>query len=144
MAQDWFGELEIPVAQGIPPQVIDDTTRLVKTKLSYRVIEVGAGLRYFDRDPTIERVRERRRIEIRRPRAAIEQSVTSRVPEFGHEVAVALNPFLSQFEVSPRRREEARVKRTESQPYFSIKSIGSIIFPFDLDIFCPFSSRTKA
>ena len=33
---------------------------------------------------------------------------------------------------------------TESAPYFFITSSGSITFPFDFDIFCPFSSLTKA
>ena len=39
---------------------------------------------------------------------------------------------------------ESKVKRNASALYFSIRSNGSITFPFDLDIFCPFSSLTKA
>ena len=38
----------------------------------------------------------------------------------------------------------ARVKRSGSAPYWSMISRGSMTLPFDLDIFCPFSSRTRA
>ena len=44
----------------------------------------------------------------------------------------------------PGEAIESKVNLRASALYFSIRSKGSITFPFDFDIFCPFSSRTSA
>ena len=48
------------------------------------------------------------------------------------------------FTSRPAVASAAIVKRSASAPNSSISSKGSITFPLDFDIFCPFSSRTRA
>jgi len=44
----------------------------------------------------------------------------------------------------PGEAIESKVNLKASALYFSIKSNGLITLPLDLDIFCPFSSLTRA
>ena len=47
------------------------------------------------------------------------------------------------FTSRPGFNSAVSVNLNVSAPYLSNNSKGSIMFPFDLDIFCPFSSRIK-
>ena len=61
-----------------------------------------------------------------------------------YEFQILVMKFLFNLTVSsdnlisfPWAASDAKVNLRGSAPYLFISSIGSIIFPFDLDIFCP-------
>src|SRR3546814_5509763 len=65
-----------------------------------------------------------------------------------HNLVAKLRELSTRFSESlmsrPGAASDESVKRRASQPYPSISSSGSIMLPFDFDIFWPRSSRTRS
>ena len=142
--QDRLDQLEIPVAVDMPDEVIDGAGRLVEAEGFERFGHGGCRPLALAGDPAIDGKLGRAWREIASRPTAIDLRKPRRVPQLGGEVAVALHAAVAQLDVAPLRRHGGESELSASAPYLSISSRGSITFPFDFDIFWPFSSRTSA
>ena len=67
-----------------------------------------------------------------------------RVPDLVDEILVALDPLFRHPDIPSLGGEGGERKAKGVRPERSIISRGSMLFPLDLLIFSPFSSRTRA
>ena len=111
--QHRLGELQIPVAEDIPGEVVDRARRRVEA-VGVEGCGHGAGrTRGLAHDPAVDPALGLRGIEAGDRRTAIGLAEARRVPELGGEVAVAGDAALGELDVAPLRlhRGEGEAQR---------------------------------
>ncbi len=105
-------QLQIPVAELVPDEVIDRVRRRIEAQVGKRLVERGDRLHHLADDPAVDRERRRRRGDRCARADAVRLAEARGVPQLGREVAIALDPPLIHLDVAAlafhRRHEEAQ------------------------------------
>ncbi len=115
VAKHGFDQLDIPVAEGAPDEVIDRVGHLVVAQLVKRVVQFGERLHHLPDDPAVDGKLGRRRGDAVACADAVHLQEARGVPQLGREVAVALDALLIELDVAAlafhrREREAQRVR----------------------------------
>ena len=102
--QDRLGELQIPVAECVPDEMIGRVRRIVEAVLLDGFGDGGGRALRFAGDPAVDGLLRAGRVEILRRQAAVHLAEARRVPELGREIAIALDAGGRQLDVAPLRR----------------------------------------
>ena len=107
-------QLEVPVAEDVPHEAIGRSRRLVEPVGLDRLGDLACGLLGLVRDPAVERLLHRLRVEARHGDAMVHLGEAAGVPELGREIPVALDALRRQLDVAAlrghgREREAQRV-----------------------------------
>ena len=101
--EDRLDELEIPVAEHVPHELVEGARRLVELVFTERLANLRLGAGRLPRDPAVHRHARRQRIMVRVMRHAVHLGETCGVPQLGAEVAVTLDARLGQLDVATLR-----------------------------------------
>ena len=89
--QDRLGELDIPVADDAPDELVERGGRLVQAEFGDRLVDRDVGARQLAQHPLVDRELRRAGIEALGQRRAVHLGKARGVPELGGEVARALD-----------------------------------------------------
>ena len=98
--EDGLGELQVPVAERAPGEVIEGVRRLVELVGLHGPHHPTGGFHHVADDPAVDRLPARRGIEAGPGPAPVHLAEAGRVPQLGGEVAVALDPAFRQPDVA--------------------------------------------
>ena len=97
---DRLGEFEVPVAEGMPDELVERVRGLVEAVL----LDTGAHpcleARDLAHDPAVDGLAAPGRVELRVGGAPVDLAEARGVPQLGGEVAVALDPLGRQLDVA--------------------------------------------
>ena len=107
-------QLDVPVAEGAPDEVVDGVGHLVVAQLVERAVELGQRLDHLADDPAVDRKLGGGRGDAVAGADAVHLQEARGVPQLGREVAVALDALLIELDVAAlafhrRQREAQRV-----------------------------------
>ncbi len=105
-------QLDVPVAEGAPDEMVDGVGHVVEAELVERAVELGERLDHLADDPAVDRKLGGRRGDAVARADAVHLQEARGVPQLGREVAVALDPLLIELDVAAlafhRRQGEAQ------------------------------------
>ena len=116
--QDRLGELDVPVADDAPDELVERGGRIVQPELGDRLVDAVVGARQLAQHPFVDRELGRRRIETLGQRRAVHLGKARGVPELGGEVARALDPR--------RRQPQAAGLRGRHRRHGEAQRIGAV------------------
>ena len=115
---DRLGELDIPVADHAPDELVERIGGLVQAEVGQGLVDRLVGAGEFTQHPLVDREAGRRGIEALRQRRAIHLGEARRVPQLGREVARALDPG--------RRQPQAAGLRCGQRRHGEAQRVGAV------------------
>ena len=98
-----FGQLDVPVAEGVPEKVVEPKRGIVESVGLERARDRRGRLLGLTDDPAVEGLPTVARIEARAQTGLVELHEAGGVPELGDEIAVALDPARAELDVAALR-----------------------------------------
>ena len=128
--QHGFGQFEIPVAENIPHEPVHRPGRFVELVDLDRLGDLAHRFAGLVRDPVVERLFGRSRVEARHRDAAVHLREPAGVPQLGREVAVALDALGGKLDVASLRRHRRQREAQRVGPVFidQLERIDDVAF----------------
>ena len=103
--QDRLGELDIPITERAPHELIQEARSLVEAIGVESGGDRSAAVGRARRDPTIDGEPALRRREIGNKPAGVHFRIPRCIPQLGREVSVPFDAAFGEFDITPRRRQ---------------------------------------
>src|SRR6266700_8415498 len=103
--QDGLSELDIPVAEGAPYEMVQAARRLVETIGIESGRSRDGAVRGRCSDPAVDGEPAIRWSEFGNERAPVHLRITCRVPQLGRKIPVTLDPAFGELDIAAGRRQ---------------------------------------